>query len=372
MTQPKNKKEPVRIREKRLANGNTSLYLDIYVNGRREYEFLKMYLVPETSKADKERNKETMRLAEAIKALRIVDIQNGRYGFSSQYKLGTRFFDYFDQCCAQRERDDSKGNLGNWKSVRKHLSDYLPADTKFSDIDERTCIGFKEHLRKYRTDADKPLSANSQNSYFCKFKACIRQAYEDHIIPVNVCENVSSPKASTPERQFLTMDEVKALAKTDCRYPFLKRAFLFSCLTGLRWSDIVKMTWQEVQQYGDGIRIVFRQKKTDRQEYLDINPQAASLLGERGKPQDKVFKGLVYSSYLNAALTYWVAKAGVTKEITFHCGRHTFAVMMLELGTDIYTVQKLLGHTEIRTTQIYARVLDKKKQEAVNLIPDLL
>lgn len=371
MTQPKSK-EPVRIREKRLANGNISLYLDIYINGKRSYEFLKLYLVPEANKADRDRNRETMRLAEAIKALRIVDIQNGRYGFHTQYRGDINFHEYFEQCIESRIRADSTGNEGNWRGAAKHLRDFFPADTRFADIDEKACTAFREYLKRAKTKSGNTLSQNSQCGYFAKFKAAMRQAYEERIIPENPCERVTSPKVDITERSFLTMDELRAAAQTECRYPLLKRAFLFSCLTGLRWSDIVKMTWGEVQQYGDHIRIVFRQKKTSRQEYLDINDQAASLLGNKGRQDARVFSGLKYSSYMNVALTQWMLRAGITKEITFHCARHTFAVMMLELGADIYTVQKLLGHSDIHTTQIYARVLDKRKVEAVNRIPDLL
>jgi site-specific recombinase XerD len=70
-------------------------------------------------------------------------------------------------------------------------------------------------------------------------------------------------------------------------------------------------------------------------------------------------------------LKKWAFTAGITKNITFHTGRHTFATMMLSLGADIYTVSKLLGHKELATTQIYAKVLDKRKQDAVSLIPNL-
>ena len=117
---------------------------------------------------------------------------------------------------------------------------------------------------------------------------------------------------------------------------------------------------------------IFRkQKKTGGQEYLDINPQAVQYMGERRKADDRVFVGLKYSSYMITELRMWAMRAGITKDITFHSGRHTFAVLMLDLGADIYTVQKLLGHKEIGTTQIYAKIMDKKKQQAVSMIPNI-
>lgn len=374
MTQRTKKiKEPVRIREKALADGTTSLYLDIYVNGSRTYEFLKLYLVPEKSKADKANNAETMRLAEAIKSMRIVDIQNGRFGFKSQYKLDTRFFEYYDKCVAERLRDDSSGNTGNWRSARKHLALFWREGITLGEISAADCEKFKVYLeRRAKTPAGKHLSKNSQHSYFCKLKACLKQAVADGLIPSDPSANVSPVKEVVTERCYLTQDEVKALAKVECRYPVLRRAFLFSCLTGIRWSDINKMKWAEVQPFNGGTRIVFTQKKTQELEYLDINAQAASLLGERGKPSERVFTGLKYTSYMNAELVRWAASAGISKPVTFHSARHTFAVMMIDLGTDIYTVQKLLGHKELRTTQIYTKVLDKRKQEAVDNIPDLL
>lgn len=373
-TQLKNKKEPIRIRQKKLANGNISLYLDIYINGKREYEFLKMYLVPEKSREDKLHNQETIRLANAVKALRIVDIQNGRYGFSSQFKLELNFFEYFDACIDARRRADSNGNVGNWLSARKHLLGYFKPSTTFADIDERSCEGFKRHLeRDARTSAGQPLSTTSQHSYFCKFKACITQAFKDRIIPTDVCSNITPPSYETAERVFLTADEVRAMARTECRYPVLKSAFLFSCLTGLRWSDIQKLTWREISESDGHTRITFTQKKTRSLEYLDINEQAVSLLGSRRADNDRVFVGLKYSTYMNVALVQWALRAGITKDVTFHSGRHTFAVMMLDLGADIYTVQKLMGHKELRTTQLYAKILDKKKRDAVSLLPkDLL
>ena len=115
---------------------------------------------------------------------------------------------------------------------------------------------------------------------------------------------------------------MKKLAETECEYPKIKRAFLFLCLTGLRRSDILKMTWAEVQEQSGFIRIIFRQKKTGGQEYLDITPQAAELMGERGKPNEPVFTDIHSPSCTNEAIKRWVLRAGIKKEITFHCLSH--------------------------------------------------
>ena len=161
------------------------------------------------------------------------------------------------------------------------------------------------------------------------------------------------------------------MEKVECRYEVLQRAFIFSCLTGLRWSDIHKLKWKEVHFTNEGGRIHYYQKKTKHLEYLDVSKQSLSYLGEKGTDEDKPFEGLKYSSYFNVSLTQWMLKAGITKHITFHCARHTHATLLLTNGVDIYTVSKLLGHKEIKTTQIYARIIDEKKKEAVNKIPSL-
>jgi site-specific recombinase XerD len=125
-----------------------------------------------------------------------------------------------------------------------------------------------------------------------------------------------------------------------------------------------------VHQQGNFTRLIFKQKKTGGLEYLDINQQAVDLMGSRGQSDDFIFSDMLPDmDCTNKTLQSWMYRAGIDKKITFHCGRHTFAVMMLDLGTDIYTVSKLLGHRQLTTTQIYAKVLDKNKQNAVSRIP---
>lgn len=375
-------KEPVKLREKDLTNGNKSLYLDIYRDGKRVREFLKLYLIKATTPIQKEQNKQTLLMAQSIKAKRQIDIQNGEYGFSSHFKINTPFLEYYRKLCEDRHGNkESRGNWGNWYSCLQHLQRYCDEKTTFKDITPDWIEGFKDFLDNVEKDAykrrnntlaeAKPLSQNSKVSYFNKLRACINQAFEDRIIPINPLRGIDGFKQDETERVYLTIDEVKKLVAAECRYPALKRAFLFSCLTGLRKSDIEKLTWGDVQKFGEFTRIIFKQKKTGGQEYLDINKQAEEYLGARGETHDRVFAGFHYSAQLLLELKRWCLTAGITKEVTFHSGRHTFAVMMITLGTDIFTVSKLLGHKEIATTQIYAKVIDKKKQDAVNLIPDL-
>lgn len=375
-------KEPIRLRQRKMPTGNVSLYLDIYLNGRRTYEYLKMYLVPELTRADREKNRETLKLADAVRAKRVVELRNGQFGFQPTTSPSIRFFDYYRAMCEKRLGTESRGNWGNWYSCLHHLKKYEKRETiTFADITPEWVQGFKDYLENEavawghdfrKRIKDKPLARNSKLSYFNKLRACLNQAIEEGVILTNPMRGIDGFKPEEGTRMYLTLDEVRKLAATECEYPQIKAAFLFSCLTGLRRSDVLRLTWGDVHKQGDFTRIIFRQKKTSGQEYLDISPQAAELMGERGLPDEHVFTDIHSPSCTNNTLKLWVAKAGINKTITFHCGRHTFATLMLDIGTDIYTVSKLLGHRDLSTTQIYAKVMDKNKQAAVASIPTIL
>lgn len=377
-----NSKEPIRLRKRQTPSGNYSLYLDIYLNGERSYEYLKLYLIPERTRADKEKNRETLKLAEAIKSKRIVELRNGEFGFKDDYATNTLFFEYYMAMCEKRLGSESRGNWGNWYSCLHHLRIYEKREKiTFAEITPEWVQGFKDYLENraiaWAHDSrqrvkERLLSRNSKVSYFNKLRACLNQAFDDRIIARNPMRGIEGFKPEEGTRMYLTLDELKRLANTTCEYDGVRRAFLFSCLTGLRRSDILKLQWKDVFQQGDFTRIIFRQKKTKGQEYLDITQQAAELMGERGKNDDFVFTDVFTPDCTNKTIQNWVLRAGIDKKISFHCGRHTFAVMMLDLGTDIYTVSKLLGHRELSTTQIYAKVLDKNKQAAVQRIPNIL
>lgn len=375
-------KEPIKLRQRKMPSGNTTLYLDIYINGVRSYEYLKLYLVPERTRTDKEKNKETLRLADAIRAKRVVELRNGVYGFKSAFATETNFYDYYRAMVERRRGEEKSGNWGNWRSCYHHLKIYDGRESlTFAEITPEWVQGFKDYLEHdavaWHHDIrkrlkDKPLARNSKVSYFNKLRACINQAFEERIIPYNPLRGIEGFKSEEGTRMYLTIDEVKRLAQVDCEYPQIKAAFLFSCLTGLRRSDVLRITWGDVYEQGEFTRLIFKQKKTKGQEYLDITQEARVLMGERGKPNEHPFTDIHSPTCTNKAIQEWVLRAGIDKKITFHCARHTFATMMLDIGTDLYVVSKLLGHREIGTTQIYARVMDKNKQAAVAAIPSIL
>lgn len=361
--------------------GKTSLYLDIYlghyktpegkIRNKKQYETLDFFLYtnPKTQ-SEKQHNKETRVTAEIYRNEKLKAMINGKYGVKSDFKKKASLLEYFKEMT--ESRFNSQGNYGNWDSALKHLVNYCHASTTFEDVDVKFVEGFKNYLlTTAKMKTGKLLSNNSALSYFNKFRAAINHAYEEGIIDENPIRRIKGIPQQDTHRQYLTLDELKLLVKADCRYDVLKRAFIFSCLTGLRWSDIQKLTWSEIEKFNDGWRIKFTQQKTKGVEYHDISDQAFSYMGQIGKPDDRVFVGLKYSAYMNVALSQWILKAGIAKPITFHCARHTFATVQLTLGTDIYTVSKLLGHSELKTTQMYAKIIDQKKIEAVNKIPDL-
>ncbi len=370
-------KEPVKLRRKALANGNVSLYLAIYVNGRREYEFLRLYLIPEHTREERLRNRNTLALANTIKAQRIVDVQMGAYGFNSRKQDKVLFFEYYKSLMEKYHAEKRK--IDCWKGCLRHLECYEPRrDITLAEISSEWLEGFRNYLLndavKIRAKEGKPLplSQNTKWVYFNKLRTVMKSACDSGIIKDNPMSRIKGISSRETNREYLSVEEVQTLAATDCDCPVLKRAFLFSCLTGLRCSDISRLTWGEVMDWNGRTRLVFRQKKTGGQEYLDIASQASELMGVRGDDHALVFDYKFYPSVVAAILQRWMKSAGIDKHITFHCARHTFAVMMLTLGTDIFTVSKLLGHRDLKTTQIYAKVVDAKKQAAVDNIPQIL
>ena len=337
-------KEPVRIRVRQLANGNQSIYLDYYSEGVREREFLKMYLIPERTPLDKQQNKDTWNAAQAIRAQRITDLNNGAAGIKRDRRGDILLAEYLNGHLATLDKLAPSTRKLTALMIAKVL-EYGGEKVRLRDVDKEFCRGFVNYL--LATDnayTGKPLTKCTVDNYFTRFTFAMNEAVRGGYIDSNPVHALSATDKVKPEsntREYLTIDEVQRLIESECRYSDLKRAFMFSCFCGLRLSDI--------------------------RAFLDLSTEAVSWLPVRGGAGDHVFN-LGCCSMISRNVAQWAAAAGITKHVTFHTARHTFATMMLTLGADLYTTSKLLGHTNIQTTQIYAKIIDSKKKEAVNLV----
>ena len=377
----------VKLRDKKISNGRKSLYLDFYPAiphpktgepTRREFLGLYLFEKPKTP-IDKQHNTETLKIGESIRQQREnflnkpeIYSQYEKEQLKKQELEQLCFVEYFEKLANKRKAS----NHDNWVSALKYLKTFTNKSLKFIDLNEKFLEDFKEYLLTTKSNKSNKstLSQNSAVSYFNKVKATLKQAYKEGILQTDLNAKVSPIRTEETRREYLTIEELNSLVETDCNNPLMKRSALFSALTGLRFSDIQKMIWSELEYIkGQGYFLKFSQQKTKGVEDLPISEQAYSFTNGKTNPkempQDKpVFSGLKYSAYHNKHLFQWIGAAGITKDITFHCFRHTYATLQLFNGTDIYTVSKMLGHKELKTTLIYAKIVDKAKRKATNKI----
>ena len=281
------------------------------------------------------------------------------------------FVTYFDQLRKDRHKNDSDSIRINWKRVYELLK--IKADGKPIPMKSIT-VRFVEQMKPFFLSAPQgggksgTLSQSSASTYFAIFKAGVRQAFIDEYLTTDIASKVKGIPADNKIREYLSLEEVQKLVKTPCSKPVLKRAAIFSVFTGLRHCDIRKMKWSEIVNVYGQWKLHFKQRKTKNVEYMPISDQAYKICGEPGDPNHLVFYGLQDTPYNTKAFKQWITDAGINRDITFHCMRHTFATLQLANGTDIYTISKMLGHTKVETTQIYTKVVDQKKIQAANTI----
>ena len=240
-------KEPIKLRVKHLANGNKSIYLDMYMNGKRKYEFLKLYIIPEYNKSDRVRNSETLKLANAIKAQRIIELQNQSHGFKINKTSHIKLTDYIQSVAEKKSENEVRKTVLH--AVVYHLRRYNPNDIQLSRIDKDYILGFLDYLKTAKqthTKKEKLLHVNTQVYYYKMLRYCLNYAVSEELIsanPMNKIKNEEKPHKHRTEREYLTIDELRKLAQTPFYNGLLKKAFLFSCFCGLRHSDIIALTW---------------------------------------------------------------------------------------------------------------------------------
>jgi len=380
----------VKLRTRKLKNGNSAYFLDYSLNGKRVRDALNLTIVKGTTKKVREANAYTKRVAEAICRQKEKDILSGKIGTTdfvnnSKVTLVAWLAHVADE---KLRTGQSKSNAVTIQNIIHHLDQYQggTCDITMAKVDKYFCLGFVDYLKTARrlrkinesSTANKYLSKSTANLYFNTLTMVLNEAVRENIIPINPINQIKreEKKPIRPKgenRTFLTIDELKILAATDCGNEMVKKAFMFACFSGLRISDIISLKWNDFVHDGERQVINKTMQKTQRAIYLPLPNDALKWLPMRGKARmDAAVFTLPKNTTINADIKSWAKRAGIKKNLCFHVSRHTYATTLLTKGADLYTTSKLLGHQNLRTTQIYAEIVNEKKVSAVDLLDNIL
>ena len=362
-------KEPINLRFQKRVGDRKAILVDHYHDGKHHYENTGLILLPETNEKSRRENARTMRKAEEILRERITQHLSSAASPLQKEKTVTivEWFDFFIEEQKRRQVRDAK----RMKCIKDILMEIDPLKALI-DVDKDYCLRLITYLRdEYLTPKGKhiaPKTIFNICGYFC---TSLNMAVQMGKIPFNPWNKLSQnekPKNRGTKRDYLTIPEVKALISTPCKKSIVKQAYLFSCFCGLRLGDVMSLKWSDITDDGPKWLVGIVTSKNRKPLHLPLSGQARKWMPERS--HDLVFPDLTLYC-LNKALGEWAEAAGISKKVTFHTARHTFATMLLTLGTDIYTVSKMLGHSSVKPTQIYAKIIDEAKDDAVALADNI-
>lgn len=371
----------IHLREKKLEKGYVSFYLDIYHNKTRWYEFLEIKI---NKKHPTEQDKEKKRLAQEIRSKRESELIVQGNGLIDRNKRKADFVAWYKKWLVVKHRSH------NCNTTLLHLETYLEKrPLPFSAITPAWLKTFTNYVLV-------KVSNNSARIYVMNIYKALEDAIVEEVIESNPFRRIPRHERLRHKdtfRKAYSLEELAQLINTPCKIdPQYQQAYIFSCFTGLRWSDVNCLRWKEIVkrkvEKEERYFMYFEQEKTEGVEYLPMSEQAVEIIKQREReradeplspfvfPRVKEENAKTKRTYtrVSSALRKWARLAGLDEtEMTFHTARHSFATNVLEHSEDgdLWTVSKLLGHNSITSTQIYAHVRDKKKADAVKALPKL-
>lgn len=340
----------VNVRTKLIPSGKYTIYLDFMYNKIRKYEILKLHISTLDKRKWNIQDKINVNLAKELAAQRSLEIFKGEYGNSNQLKSDTVFLDYFERL---NDKYKTTSQKDKWKSALKHYKNFAKPKLTFDEISS-------EFLEDYKIYLLSELNQNTARGYFAITCQVFNQAEREQIINYNPARNVLKIGRVSSDRTYLTEAELDKLINTHTDYPEMKKAFIFCCYTGLRLQDARNLKRSDIIKDNGKYYVKFTAKKTKKPLKLLLHEKAIAQVSGSGK-----LFNLLSKKHLYKHLDEWGQGAGLSKKLTFHVARHTFATMLLNRGVDIYTVKELLQHSDISTTEIYAKLLDRTKEDAI-------
>ena len=373
----------------RKSNTNDNALVHLYE--REDGKYVRFYLMytlpgkgrvkellkdlPKVARSDRYFN-ESRAKAQSLQWARTEEIRRGALGLNAP--KGVMLHEWFNIVAERVKRRERKDlNRNTWSRAIEYTGRIIQdwRNLQVTDVDKETAIDFIDYIQHgYKTIGGKSIAAKTAAKKVSVFSYVMNEAVRDGLVPFNPFGLLNrGEKVHVPptQRAFLTEGELQRLVATPCKSEETKRIYLFMCFCGLRISDASGLRWSDIEKDGDHWWIQIRMQKTQEPLYLPLSNITRQFLPDKGE-SEYVFANIPKEQTMNRYLKEWAKAAGIDKHLTLHTARHTFATLMLTKGSDIYTVSKLLGHSSVTTTQIYAKIIDKKKAAAVDLLNSTL
>lgn len=345
----------VTLRFRTLKNGKRSYYLDIIKDKKRYTEFLKIYV----DSRDPNRS-EKINQAKKLQAQRLIEIEskNNSEEISPANSFNKSFFDYYDDFV---ENCPNKNIRMFEKSYRHFKIFHKKKDLKFKDLTNKLIENFSIYLQK-----EAKLSGETPSNYLAKFKQVIRKAYREDYLPKMIGEDVRiSYKSKRLKKAVLELEEIQELYRTPCGNNEVKNAFIFACFTGIGYAEAVEIEFSHIMNN----RLHYTRKKTDELVIVPLHKICIDIINEIDTKRQFLFE-LPSIVSVNKNLKNWVKRTKINKHISFYCGRHSFACLLLSNGANLKTVADCLGHASIAHTAKYLNHVNHLKKGAIDNIPD--
>lgn len=385
------------------VNNKANIYLRITVNGRRaEFSINRKVSIGKWntdankvkgySKEAQEINQYTDLISNKIykihqhyidqnKSFTALNIRDAYLGKDRKVKMLLIIFqEHNDQIEKLIGKEYAAGTALRYRTAKSHVEEFIKAEYKVNDIpvkdvDHKFITGLEYYLKSERNCAH-----NTTIKYITNFKKVVRIAYANGWISKDPFFNWKA-RLKNVEREFLSEGEIQEMIKKEISIPRLDQVrdiFIFSCFTGLAYADVQKLTKDNIVIGIDGNKwINTKRTKTNTVSNIPLLASSLTVIEKYANYKDisnsNKLLPVLSNQKTNAYLKEIADLCGITKNLTFHLARHTFATTVtLTNGVPIESVSKMLGHKSLKTTQHYAKILDRKVSDDMNILKEKL
>jgi integrase/recombinase XerD len=350
----------VTLRKRKNSDGTTTLYLDIYADGKREYKFLPHLKLNKPSNAIiADENREKLRLAKEVALNHAVNITASDYNIATEIGKKTLVTVWMDSFLKTYKKKDARNVAGAIKDFKLFLKQEKKQDLTFGDIkDELLFEDFQDYLIETH-------EGEGAASYFARFKKMMKRAHKEKLMIDNHASKVSTKAGKAKKRDTLDKEEIQALRKTSVENKQIKNAAIFTLNTGLAWVDITTLQWHHIDLKNKVL--VKPREKTKIDSVVPLNNTAMDILKDQkpGEPEEYVFT-LPTANGANKTLKSWVKRSGSKKKITWHNLRHSFGTNLARAETDVVSITALMGQASYKYTMRYVNSAKKLLKKATD------